>query len=87
MGRMARIRFGNRMDYISRVALGLAPGHSMMNALGERESMGTTAAGEDIWRGNELSPAPTSHVKIPTPDPAGEQMAVVSESVNDTSAG
>lgn len=49
--------------------------------------MGTTATGEDIWRGNELSPAPTSDVTIPTPDPAGEQMVVVSENAGDAAAG
>ena len=59
----------------------------LFRALGERESIGTTVAGEDIWRGNELTPAPTSHTTIPTPDSAGEQMTVVSESVNDTIAG
>ncbi len=69
------------------VAAGSVPGHEIWTALGERESMGTTATGEDVWRGNELSPAPTSHVLIPTPDSAGEQMTVVSESANDAAGG
>ncbi|MCP4181858.1 MAG: hypothetical protein GY761_00845 [Hyphomicrobiales bacterium] len=55
--------------------------------MGEREHMGTTAAGEDIWRGNDLSPSPTSTVSIPRPADAGEQMAVNSEHANDTIAG
>ena len=57
--------------------------HSIWTALGERESMGTTASGEDVWRGNELSPAPTSHTTIPTPAAAGELMTIVSESQAD----
>jgi hypothetical protein len=84
---MPQVRFANELDYMSRVALGIAPGHSPFSGLGERTSMGTTAAGEDIWRGNELTPAPTSHVKIPTPSMSGEQMTVVSEDANDTLLG
>lgn len=74
-------------DYPAEVALGNVPGRAIMRAFGERESMGTTATGEDIWRGNELAPAPTSDVLIPTPPDVGEQMTVVSESALDTSAG
>ncbi len=74
-------------DYIIEVAAGRVPGSSIMYAMGERESMGTTTAGEDVWRGNELSPAPTSHTSIPIPPSIGEQMTVVSESANDTAAG
>ncbi|MCP3961307.1 MAG: hypothetical protein GY719_25960 [bacterium] len=74
-------------DYLVEVARGNIPGQTMWHAICEREDMGTTVAGEDCWRGNELSPAPTSHVLIPTPAPAGEQMTVVSESVNDAAAG
>jgi len=77
-------------DYYSEVAAGNVSGSSIMRALGERESMGTTAAGEDLWRGNELSAvpsAPASHTTIPTPDSAGEQMTLICEDANDTSAG
>jgi len=59
----------------------------IIRQFGEREAVGTTATGEDIWRGNELTPAPTSTVEIPTPASVGEQMSVVSESVNDAEAG
>ena len=67
--------------------LGKISGRTFINRFSERESINTTVLGEDIWRGNELTPAPTSHVLIPTPAAAGEQMSVVSESVNDASAG
>ncbi|MCP4275365.1 MAG: hypothetical protein GY779_03300 [Gammaproteobacteria bacterium] len=65
---------------------GLTAG-TYVKRMGEREHMATTASGEDVWRGNDLSPAPTSHTSIPTPDSAGEQMAVNSEHANDTIAG
>ena len=74
-------------DFATSVAVGEIPGWAVLRALGERKSMGTTVQGEDIWRGNELSPAPTSHTSIPMPDSAGEQMTVVSEHANDTSGG
>ncbi len=73
--------------YLVEVARGNVSKQTLWHAICERESIGTTAAGEDCWRGNELSPAPTSHVLIPTPAPAGEQMTVVSESANDAAAG
>lgn len=74
-------------DFGTELALGMVPGAEAVFGMGERRSMGTTVSGEDMWRGNELTPAPTSHTTIPTPAPAGEQMAVVSESVNDTALG
>ncbi len=74
-------------EFLLEVAKGNVADHSVMVAMGERTNMGTTATGEDIWRGNELTPAPTSHLLIPTPSGGGEQFTVVSESVNDTSAG
>ena len=77
---MPQIRFANRLDYMSRVALGIAPGHTIMSGIGERDTMGTSASGEDIWRGNELTPAPTFDISIPVPPAVGEQMSVVSES-------
>jgi len=74
-------------DYYTEVARGNIAGSSIMSAMGERKSIQTTTAGEDIWLGNELTPAPTSHTSIPTPDSAGEQMTIVSESGNDAAAG
>jgi len=52
-----------------------------------KESIQITVTGEDIWRGNELSPSPTSHTTIPVPPAGGEQMTVVSESAADNDAG
>ena len=74
-------------DYFSEVSLGNIAGHSIMSAMGERENMSAVATGEDIWRGNELSPAPASDDSIPTPPDIGEQMTVVSENANDNPAG
>lgn len=77
-------------DIVTEIALGNIPGRSIMRGLGERDTIQTTDAGEDIWRGNELSDVPSalaSHTKIPTPADAGEQMTVISESADDTSAG
>jgi len=74
-------------NYLVEVAKGNVAGNRMWDALGERETIGTTASGEDMWRGNELTPAPASHVLIPTPPDAGEQMTVESESTADTATG
>lgn len=60
-----------------------------MRGLGERDSIGTTAGGEDLWRGNELSStpaAPGSHTVIPAPADAGEQMTLISENDADNGA-
>lgn len=62
-----------------------------MHAMGERESMGTTPTGEDIWRGNQLTAAgsgavPDSHTKIPAIPDAGELMTIVSENDADNGA-
>lgn len=47
--------------------------------LGERNNVGTTTSGEDLWNG--------AATRIPIPSLAGEQMQVVSTSANDTAAG
>ena len=78
------------IDYYSSVAAGLIPGRSIMRAMGERINVGTTAAGEDIWRGNDLSSTPSlpgSTTSIPDPSPAGEQMTFISESGQDGPGG
>ena len=69
------------------VSAGNVSGHKIMSAMGERAVMGTTAAGEDVWRGNQLAAAPTSHTSIPLPADAGEQMSIESEHATDTIAG
>ncbi|MCP5010246.1 MAG: hypothetical protein GY942_09730, partial [Aestuariibacter sp.] len=68
-----------RADYHTEVALGNVAARRFMTALGERDTMAIVVTGEDVWRGNELSPAPTSHTSIPHPSASGEQMTVVSE--------
>jgi hypothetical protein len=77
-------------DYRTELALGNILGKSIMRALGERDNVQTTAAGEDIWRGNELSNVPAalaSTTSIPVPSTSGEQMSVISENAADNSAG
>lgn len=76
----------NNTDFYLEVEKGNIPGHSILTALGERETIGITATGEDLWRGNQLTPAPTSHTFMPTPAAAGEQMTVISESNADNGA-
>ncbi len=76
-----------RSDYVTETSLGNVPGRSYMTALGERDTMAVVTTGEDVWRGNELSPAPTSTTTIPTPSAAGEQMTVVSEDAADNATG
>lgn len=76
-------------DFILEVAKGNVAGHAIMRGMGERDSIGTTVQGEDLWRGNELSSvpsAPASDTKIPVPADAGEQMTVISESDADNGA-
>ena len=77
----------SQADFKTKVQLGEIDRWSILEGMGEREGMGNTAAGEDIWRGNDLNPAPTSHTLIPTPPDAGEQMTLISQSVNDAAAG
>ena len=74
---------------LSEIVFGNVSGEKIMTGLGERESIGTTAAGEDITRMNELSNVPAalaSDVLVPTPADAGEQMSLISESAEDNSA-
>jgi hypothetical protein len=76
-------------DYKKRVIAGEVTGQKIMKALGERESLGTTTSGEDLWRGNDLSAVPsalTSTTSIPALDVAGEQLTIISESDADNGA-
>jgi len=75
------------MDYLTRVTMGLIPGHSILRGLGEIDDTTVTVGGEDITRMGELNPSPTSTTYVPTPDEAGEQMTLVSESTADNSTG
>ena len=74
-------------DFQLRVQLGQVPGVRIFRGLGERETIQTTATGEDLWRGNELAAAPTSHLLIPTPALAGELMSIDGESAQDVEGG
>ena len=76
-------------DFVTEVQREQITGAKILRALGEREG-GAATVGEDIWRGNDLSAtpaAPASHVVVPTPNSAGEQMTVISENAGDTLAG
>lgn len=67
---------------------GRVTGYRIMRGIGEREGAGS-GVGEDVWRGNDLSSVPSalaSHVVIPAPADAGEQMTVISESDADNGA-
>ncbi len=75
----------DRSSDILSIQKGLVAGHSIMSAFGERENWGTTAQGEDVWRGNELTP--TGGTSIPIPSRGGQLMTVVSESADDDDGG
>lgn len=77
-------------DFLLEIQKGNVAGHKIMRGIGERNNIGTTTTGEDLWLGNDLSStpsAPASTTKIPVPADAGEQMSIISESANDTAAG
>lgn len=67
--------FPGAKEAILEIQKGLVPGESIMQAFGERQSMGTTATGEDIWLGTATT--------IPTPPAVGEEMYAVSTSQAD----
>jgi len=74
-------------DFITEVIAGNVKGYKGFKALGERENVPIDSKGADIWKGSDLSPAPTNINQIPIPPDVGEQMTVVSEDANDTNAG
>ncbi len=77
-------------DFILAISKGDIPGHRIMRGLGERDAIQITAAGEDMWRGNELSAVPAalgSHTFIPRPADAGEQMTLICENAGDALGG
>ena len=72
-----------KIDSTLDIARGVVPGYAILRGFGERDSIGTTAQGEDLTRINELSATPSSPASdtfIPRPAEAGEQMTVISES-------
>ena len=56
--------------YIYSIAEGEIPGHDLVSIYGERSAVAVVAAGSDVWGG--------AATLIPTPDPAGEQLVLVS---------
>lgn len=68
------------VDYLDAVGLGVISGHTPFRGFGRRDSLATTAGGDDV-----------SDIVLPTmsyPNQSvGEQMTVVSSSANDTAAG
>jgi uncharacterized protein YqkB len=79
--------FSRNVDNITR---GLVYGSIIWRGMGERFDMGETAAirtnGEDVWLGNDLGGAGGGDF-IPLPTITGEQMEVVSDSVQDMPSG
>lgn len=73
-----RVEIASRAN-VTDMARGLWPNVGSLRGFGERSSLGTTAQGEDIWRGSATT--------IPTPPDVGEQMTLVSTSASDTSGG
>lgn len=67
------------VDYLTAVGLGKIAGHSRLRTFGQRQSLSTAATGDDVWEGTATT--------IPRPAAAGEQMTIVSTSVNDTAGG
>jgi len=73
-------------DYKTKIQAGLVTGERIWESSGERADAGTTAQGEDIWRGNELSTSGGTSIPIPNAS-GGDLVSVTFESVNDTLAG
>ena len=74
------------------VQLGLIPGWGIVDAIGERDGQQQTTLMEDICRFEELSNTPAQpstkvDYLIPRPAPAGEAMALISESTEDHPGG
>jgi hypothetical protein len=70
-------------EYLVEVGKGNIPKMTTMSAMGEYESGNTEAAGNDVYRGEQVG-GPS---RLPTPVSSGEQMTVVSDDTADTSAG
>jgi hypothetical protein len=84
-----KVSLVDTIDPFIEIAKGNVPGHKIMRGIGERNNVGTTVTGEDLWLGNDLSntpSAPASTTKIPVPADAGEQMTIISESNADNGA-
>jgi len=67
------------VDYRTTIGMNKVPGHSKLRTFGQRTGLSTAATGDDVWEGTATT--------IPIPATAGEQMTIVSTSVNDTAGG
>jgi len=67
------------IDYLTMIGTEKITGHSHFRTFGQRVGLSTAATGDDVWEGTATT--------IPIPAAAGEQMTIVSTSVNDTAAG
>jgi hypothetical protein len=67
------------MSRLREIYVARDPSAIIWQAFGERTSIGTTATGEDIWRGTATT--------IPNPPDVGEQMSFVSTDAADSSTG
>lgn len=66
-------------DYLDQIGIGIA-GHDTLHGFGDRYGASASALGDDVWMGSaSVIPMPNQTV--------GEQMTVVSTSLNDTLAG
>ncbi len=75
---------GFTKDYILEIAKGNVSGTTIMSAMGEWESGNVDVDGEDCCRWEDF--APDGPPRLATPDSAGEQMTVISESNADNGA-
>jgi len=66
------------MPYTYAIAEGEVAGHDVAAIYGERSAVAVVAAGSDVWGG--------AATRIPTPDPGGEQLVLVSTAGADDAA-
>lgn len=69
----------DRNDFFLEIAKGNIAGHTLLRGYGEREDVGTTITGEDVWLGTATT--------VPAPAAAGEQITFVSTDDEDGGAG
>jgi len=75
-----RDEFGTPLfDFHASISKGEIPGYSTFSSIGERDNVSTTATGEDITGATATS--------LPVPGAGGEQLTIISDDADDTSAG
>ena len=68
------------IDYKDAIGIGAVSGHSVFRGFGRRDSLATTAGGDDLWEGTAVT------LSYPNQS-TGEQVVIVSTSANDAAAG